>query len=628
MREKRQIERELEASQFDQFPIVHRVIGAPGTGKTTRVVGNPELELDGLFIENGRDYSLDEQMLVTYTNAGVNEAKERLAKMIDVPKYKIDERVTTIHSQCYSLLNDDPRFPGLDRKQVVDHYNKRNFCNKFGLEYGWDDDEDDIMGADMDEGNALFRIYGWLQNNLKDLEEWEDCPAEWTWDEDPVYLMKQWEEHKQEKGLVGFGDMIEGVLALGYKDLKNKGLGVLFPDESTSYREMFEAARRDPDRDPNELRGSGVFIDTKVLYIDEVQDLTSLQHRWYLLQKLVAEKVYLGGDDDQTIYGWSGADPSYMLDEEGDLEVLETTYRIPREIWDVCDGVIHQVNKRQEKRVQPNGEGGEVIMMRSPAKRQLIEYLKEGEWMILFRARYQIDEFCNNTLSEYGIPYRNMSTFDIWDDELVKLRDALAKLDNGANSIKGDELHILMEYAKDDMVLHDSGVTNTEKVMGQFGGISRDRLNDIFQLTNGRVEVELNAKNFLRQTDEVNYYEIQAILNNIRAGNIDMEPERIRIGTIHSAKGKEAPNILLATDSTQTILENMAEELGTLGAGTSFGEMTDAERRVYYVGMTRASERLILAQGVIDPERCIDINCLLAEEHDADEWQVSRQTGD
>jgi len=624
MSTKKQVKRELEVSEFDSFPIVHRVIGAPGTGKTTRVVGNPELGINGLFIENGDDYSLDEQMLVTYTNAGVDEAKERLSKMLDAPKYKIDERVTTIHSQCYSLLNDDPRFPGLERKQVVDHYNKRNFCKKHGLEFGYDDDEDDIMGADMDEGNALFRIYSWLQNNLKDLSQWEECPADWTWDKDPEWLMERWEEYKEENGLVGFGDMIEGVLALGFKDLKNKGLGLLFADDDTTYKEMFEAARTDPERNPDELRGSGVFIDTKVLYVDEVQDLTTLQHRWYLLQKLVAEKVYIGGDDDQTIYGWSGANPKYMLDEEGEMEVLETTYRIPQEIWEVCDGVIQQVDKRQQKKVEPNGKGGEVITKRIPSSNWLTGMLKEGEWMVLFRARYQINEFCNEVLSEYGIPYRNMSTFDIWEDDIVKLRDALGKIDNGASSIKGDELQVMMDYAEDDMLLHDSGVTNKEKVMGQFGGISRERLKEIFQLTDGYTEMSLTAKNYLSQTEELNYYEEKAILNNIKSNNTDMQPDRIRIGTIHSAKGKEAPNVLLATDSTMTILENMNEDLDDAHAGTEDGDITDAERRVYYVGMTRASERLVLAQGVVNREEVIDINCLLSGDHKADTWESGR----
>lgn len=601
-------------------PEVYKVIGAPGTGKTTRVVGNPELDLDGLFIENLQRYKIDDQMIVTYTNAGVDEAADRLYKMLDgkngrpsAPKYKIEDRVTTIHGQCFRIL-------GLDREQVVQHWHKKNYCDAFGLEFGYDDDDDDIMAGDMDEGNALFRIYGWLQSNRKDLSEWEDCPAEWDWEEDPEWLMEKWEDFKEGKNLIGFGDMIENVVEMGYTQLKNLGWGVLFPDEDTTTREMFKEARHDPQRDPDIIRGKGAFVDTRVLYVDEVQDLTPLQWEWYLLQKLVAEEVYIGGDDDQTIYGWAGANPNFMLEEEGDFEVLDKTYRIPEEIWEVCDGVINQVDVRQEKDVTPHGDGGEFHALRRPGPRKLMNYLEEGECMVLFRARYQIDEF-REELHTYGIPYRNMSTFDTWSDDIVKLRDALAKLDNGDEKLLGDEVEVMMEYAEDRMLKTDSGVSKSEMVMGQLGGVTRERLNEIFELSSGYTTQKLTAENYLNATDEVNWYEQQAILGNIRNGNEHMMPDRVRIGTIHSSKGKEAPTVMVCTDSTKTILENMNEEvMKNKSADERYRmngvPMTDAERRVYYVGMTRASDTLVLAEGVIDPETVIPLESILPEEFD------------
>lgn len=609
-----------------QYPEVYKVIGAPGTGKTTRVVGNPELELDGLFIENGDTYSLDEQMLVTYTNAGVDEAADRLSKMLDAPQYKIDERVTTIHSQCYSTLNEFSGFDGLDREQVVDHWNKKNFCDANGLDFGWEDDEDDIMGADMEQGNALFRIYDWLQNNRVSIEDWEECPAEWTWNENPQELLNKWEMWKRERNLIGFGDMIEKVVELGRKQVTNLGWGPLFVDDDMSSMELFKKARSDPTREPDKIRGKGAFIDTKVLYVDEVQDLTPLQWCWYLLQKLACEKVYIGGDDDQTIYGWAGANPEFMLGEEGDFEVLDRTYRIPRKVWETCDGVIQQVENRQEKAVEPDGDGGDVVTMRAPSARQVIEHIDSDDVMILFRARYQIDEF-RNDLHEYGIPYDNMSTFDTWSDDIVKLRDGLAKVENGAVNINGDELRAMLEYAEDHMVRDGHGLSEKEKVMGQFGGISMDRLDEIFMVRGPYGSHDLTAKNFLSESEEINYYEKEAILGNIRSGNEDLYPDRVRIGTIHSSKGKEAETVILALDSTRTILDNMAEEsIGEDKPLTGPVPLTDAERRVYYVGMTRASNKLVLAQGVVDPEVCIDLNQLLAEESKAGDWESQQQT--
>ena len=593
-------------------PVIEKKIGAPGTGKTTEVVGNPELGIRGLILQEMEHYNVTEQMLVTYTKSGVEEAQDRLYQMTDLPKYKIEDRVRTIHSAAYNLLNNDPRFDGLDREQVVQFWNKKNYCEREGLEFGFDDDEDDIMGADMEEGNLLFRIYGWLQSNRKDLSEWSDCPADWDSDRDCERLLRGWEEYKQEKNLVGFGDMIEKTLELGFEQLDNLGWGVLFPNEETSTKEMFSAALEDSRRNPEVIRGQGAFVDTKVLYVDEVQDLTPLQWEWYMMQKLVCEKVYLGGDDDQSIYGWAGANPEFMLNEEGDVKVLDRTYRIPRKIWEVCDGVIRQVNVRQEKDVTPHGDGGEFVPIKRPSNRQLKKHIKEGETMILFRANYMVNEF-TETLHEYGIPYRNMSTFDHWDEDLMNVASAFEKIERGDNKIKGNELQSLIDKAEYHMIKSGNGFSQKEMTMGTLGGIEIERVKEILNIPSQRLSGEITMESFIDSTDEINHYEGEAIKGVVRNGNTDMDPDRVRIGTIHSSKGKEAETVILATDSTQTILDNMFEQQGLdplkMGNKTP---LTDEERRVFYVGMTRASEKLVLAEGALEPDTALKMESILA----------------
>jgi DNA helicase-2/ATP-dependent DNA helicase PcrA len=599
---------------------VYKVIGGPGTGKTTRVVGNPELELDGLFLEHSDQYPLEEQMLVSYTNAGVDEATDRLYRMTDYYKYEIEERVTTIHSRSYQLL-------GLEQGNIVLYRNKNGFCKRFGLEFGHDDDDDDIMAGDLDEGNALFRMYSWLQSNCLPISEWEQCPLEWEWEENPETLMNEWEAYKREQELVGFGDMIEKVVDWGEKMLLEQGYGPLFPDDDLTTPELFKQARSDPMLDKEALRGTGPFVDTQVLYVDEVQDLTPLQWRWYLLQKLVSDKVFIGGDDDQAIYGWAGADPDFMLGEEGEFEVLETTYRIPREIWDVCDGVIQQVDTRQEKIIEPDGEGGEFLAYRNPTSRELMKHLEDGEWLILFRARYQINEFSQD-LHDMGIPFRNMSTFDNWTQNLVKLRDALANLRNGGDTIKGRHIETIMDYATDDMIKGQNDFNPHDLAMGNFSSIDADKVRKNLRVKQDGRSVPMNVRNYLqtlKDEGEINYYEKEALKGNIMMDHTDMSPERIRIGTIHSAKGKEAENVLLATDSTQTIIENMDDELDMRGSGQHGNPITDEERRVHYVGMTRASEKLILAEGVTDADYTISIESLL-DSNTVDELEIRGRT--
>ena len=579
---------------------VYKVIGAPGTGKTTRVVGNPELpDVTSLVMENLEQYDFEDQMIVTYTNAGVDEAADRLHAILDTPKYVIEDRVTTIHGQCYRLL-------GLDREQVVQHWDKRQFCDKMDLDFGYDDDADDIMAADKQEGNAFFDIFSWLQSNRKGIEEVGDCPQDWTGDRPFRHYAEQWLHYKHERNLVDFPDMIERVVSQGRQHLEANGLGVLFPEDDTTDREMFEAAREDPDLDPEALRGRGKWVDTKVLYVDEVQDLTPLQWDWYLMQKLVCQKTYIGGDDDQTIYGWAGANPNFMLDEEGDFEVLDRTYRIPRKIWETCDGVIQQVDKRQPKEVTPHGEGGEVVTLHRPSPNQVLEHAREGSVFILFRARYMINDFTDE-LHQAGIPYTNMSTFETWEKDIITLRDALAKCANGKEHISGDELQVMMDYADDEIINDKDAFSPHDRAMANLAGVKREKVEQMFKNPRLGMGSAITPKGFLDHCEEVNYYQQQAIVGNIKRGLEDLSPERVRIGTIHSAKGKEAETVILSLDSTKTILQNMAED--TMDQPDK--RISDAERRVYYVGMTRASQKLVLAEGMIDPETSIQLKDLL-----------------
>lgn len=597
-------------------PEVYKVIGAPGTGKTTRVVGNPDIEgHTSLVQQNLEEYSLDEQMIVTYTNAGVDEAADRLERILDEPRYKIDDRVTTIHGQCFRTL-------GLSRDDVVSWWDKKKFCDTYDLTFRGGDDDDDIMSGDKAEGDSFFDIYGWLKSNRKEIHEYEDCPQPWTGDDDFRFLAKRWEDWKDDNGLIDFSDMIEEVVQMAASQLENLGWGVLFPDEDTTAEEMFKEARTDPNRNPESIRGKGAFVDTKVLYVDEVQDLTPLQWAWYLAQKLACEKVYIGGDDDQTIYGWAGANPDFMLDEEGDFEVLDKTYRIPANVWETCDGVINQVDKRQEKEVTPHGDGGEVIQYHRPSPGQIAGHIEEceGDVFILFRAKYMIDNFTEK-LHERGIPYDNMSTFDTWDEKVVNIRNALAKIHRYTNSkegktkLSGDEVDALLDNAPESAKLDRDVFSKSDSAMANFTGISASKVVKMIDLGGRYGSGEFDYKRYLGMVDDkdkLNHYQKEAIKGNIRNENTDMDPEKVRIGTIHSSKGKEANTVILGLDTTATIAENMAEDT----ENKPNKNISDAERRVYYVGMTRASQRLVLCEKLDGSDMSLSLDDLLADEEE------------
>jgi DNA helicase-2/ATP-dependent DNA helicase PcrA len=104
-----------------------------------------------------------------------------------------------------------------------------------------------------------------------------------------------------------------------------------------------------------------------------------------------------------------------------------------------------------------------------------------------------------------------------------------------------------------------------------------------------------------------------------------MDRDRVRVGTIHSAKGREADHIFVATDLTEKVVEQMAATVeqedkevpgdGTLTKHTSpVPTMTDNERRVFYVGMSRARERLVILEGLVDGAPTLPIDVLLYDE--------------
>jgi DNA helicase-2/ATP-dependent DNA helicase PcrA len=104
-----------------------------------------------------------------------------------------------------------------------------------------------------------------------------------------------------------------------------------------------------------------------------------------------------------------------------------------------------------------------------------------------------------------------------------------------------------------------------------------------------------------------------------------METDRVRVGTIHSAKGREADHVFVATDLTEKVVEQMAATVEQQGREVPGVEeftkhtdpvptLTDNERRVFYVGMSRARERLVILEGLVDGAPTLPIDVLLHNE--------------
>jgi DNA helicase-2/ATP-dependent DNA helicase PcrA len=586
---------------------ITRLFGGPGSGKTTALLDRVDEILDQ------DDVDVRDILVVSYTRAAASEVRERLAERLDVSPRSLQGNVATMHAKAYELLN-------LSSGDVVGEDDKQEFCEEYGIEY-----EDEYGGAGRRTarsttiGNKVIATSQWLQRTDRDVADWYDVPFQWddeevrlppdidpnaqegnkytpTWpsDDDRVDIpeaIRGWRSYKGEHGLVGFADMLERVAQRSLQP-------------SVDY-----------------------------LIIDEFQDITSLQYRVYEEWKPHVEKVLIAGDDDQVVYAWQGADPNLLLDaERDDDQVLPNSYRLPSRILNVVNKEIRHIEKRQEKDLKPRKEGGTVEAVRNPSMLDLVRNVRytvqqdDGDLMLLFRARYQMFQFIDEFIGE-GIPFSVMTDQRMWTDRLTQYVRAVEAMEDG-DPVTGLQARRLAD------MLQDSA----------FGSNDRDDLFDLIDdyeedaETDDLAEIEIpadevtdhapfmpdgpSAGDMVRKITSFQRKTVKAYFAGEYGG---MDPNRVRIGTIHSAKGREADHVFVGTDLTEKVVEQMAATVDQQGIEIDGVDeftkttspvpiLTDNERRVFYVGMSRARERLVLLENLVGGAPTLPVSVLLYNE--------------
>ncbi|MFB6123598.1 MAG: UvrD-helicase domain-containing protein [Haloferacaceae archaeon] len=586
---------------------VTRLFGGPGSGKTTALLDRVEelLERD--------DVSIRDVLVVSYTRAAAAEVRERLAERLDISPRSLQGSVCTMHAKAYELLD-------LSRGDVVGEDHKEEFCDDYGVEF-----EDEYGGAGRRTarsttlGNKIIATSQWLQRTRRDVADWYDVPFQWdvetvrlppdvdpnaqegnkytpTWpsDDDRVdvpQVIRAWRTYKGEEGVVGFADMLERV--------KQRSLL------------------------PN----------VDYLVIDEFQDITTLQYDVYEEWKPHMDGVIIAGDDDQVVYAWQGADPNLLLDADVDEDVvLPNSYRLPSRILHVVNREIRHLDKRQEKDLNPRKEGGEVEAVRSPSMFDVVRNVQhtvdagDGSLMILFRARYQMFQFIDEFLPK-GIPFSILTDQRMWTDRLTQYVRAVEKIEAG-DPIDGLEARRLADMLQESAF----GTNERDDFYDYLDDLEEEAdADDITQLELPVSDVKefapfmpnpSAASDMVRKVTSFQRKAVDAYFAGDYAG---MDPSRVRVGTIHSAKGREADHVFVATDLTEKVVEQMAASVpdptdvpGLDGEFTSRTDpvpvLTDNERRVFYVGMSRARERLVLLENLIGGAPTLPLDVLLCNE--------------
>ncbi len=311
-----------------------------------------------------------------------------------------------------------------------------------------------------------------------------------------------------------------------------------------------------------------------VVIIDEAQDLSWLQ--WKMVERVVtkAKRVYVAGDDDQAIYRWAGARPEFLMNMEGTRTILNKSYRLAESIHAKANKLIKRVKDRVDKEWTARDEKGQVNI--HPVEQ--LQKMKEGDWLVLARDGYRLDKL-EDDLKIYGYYFERGDRTSI----NKRVHEAILAWEDIR---RGKALDVKRVKAFYNYIKTGTGVDKEFKAMKN---VDKDKMFTFDMLTKNyglKLDKELPWFKALENIEPQKKTYVRMCLR--RKENIRRAP-RIKLSTIHGSKGGEADNVMLLTDLTRK-------------ADASYWKQRDEERRVFYVGMTRARNTLNIVRSQTDRE--------------------------
>jgi hypothetical protein len=306
-------------------------------------------------------------------------------------------------------------------------------------------------------------------------------------------------------------------------------------------------------------------------YSGLVYSLDAPPYRYYIANEIVTHNC---------IYRWAGAGVEHLVQMEGRARVLEQSWRVPRTVQCLADAIITPVEARRPKHWRPRPEAGAVTYgsLEDPE-------VWRGEWrdgvqpvLCLARNTYVLKEYVVPALQTLGVLYEWPAQPPVPPATLAAVH-TWERLRSGAAA----SAEAVREVYR---MLGASGLTQGNR---ELPGVPDDHqltLDDLCErhglLTRAPWYEALVGR---MGADAVGY------LRAARAGGERLnERPRVRLSTIHSAKGGEARRVVLMTEMASRTWREMEER-------------EDDERRVWYVAATRAREELVVVHGE-RPECC------------------------
>jgi len=315
-------------------------------------------------------------------------------------------------------------------------------------------------------------------------------------------------------------------------------------------------------------QGEGPSLD--LLIVDEAQDLVPMQ--WDMVKKVLvprAKKTFYAGDDDQCIYSWMGVDVKDFLNASSNKIILDQSYRIPLHVHGIVENLVERLSNRQPKVWQPTTKKGSVVWHYD----MMDVDLRTGEWLILARTNYIANKVANKLKESGYLFWKEGSGWSISPNVLngIEVWNKICKnqqlsINEWKSFSKITQPHVFTKHGRKALISLDPEKLYSIEHMGDCLNVSADtHWNQVVKVS----DKELTYINSVRKSGE-----------KIWNGS-----PRIKVSTIHKAKGGEADNVLLMLESSRACAESPDQ---------------DSEIRTFYVGATRAKQELHIVESSKD----------------------------
>ena len=630
----------MDFNQAQMTALEHRdgpmmVLAGPGSGKTTVITHRIKRLLEAGVDPSGI-------LVITFTKAAATEVKERflrLAREEDEKRKQAEQRAGgsrtgaekpffgtadpgprrreacgtsleaagsrvsfgTFHSVFYHILKWAYRFPA---GNVISGEEKRQYFKKFLDESEMEvEDEAEFISSIINEisyvkGERLDLKYYYSQN----------CPEEWF-----KKLYDGYDEMLKTTGKIDFDDML-----------------VMCHELFTERKDILAAWQKK----------------FKYILVDEFQDINLLQYQVVRMLALPENNLFIVGDDDQSIYRFRGAKPEIMLGFEKDFPgtkrvLLGTNYRSTKEIVETSLRLIEHNKVRFEKKLEPFRGSGRPVDFRvfdnpghemDTVAQSIRAYHDAGyQWSeiaVLFRTGANSGLMAERLMG-YNIPFKLRDVIpNLYSHWIAK--DLFAYMEIAAGSRKRSDFYRIMNrpnryFSRDafdtPIVSFDrlksfyqdrdwmeericdleadlramaplkpvAAVNYIRKAIGyddylrSYAEFRRMKPEELFETADKLAESAAEFATFVEWKEHAARYEEE--LKKQNQEEREETKDRVTLSTMHSAKGLEYP-VVFVVDANEGIVPHHKAGLPA---------DIEEERRLFYVALTRAKDRLHVA---------------------------------